>query len=39
MSKLRSAAQQGRSAFEYLYASIVANLSNQASPSLLPLPP
>ena len=36
---LATSAQQGRSAFEFLHHSIVAYLRNQASPSLLPLPP
>ncbi len=36
---LATCAQQGRSAFEHLYNSIVAYFRNQASPSLLPLPP
>jgi len=36
---LASCAQQRRSAFEFLYESIVTHLTNQASPSLLPLPP
>ena len=36
---LATCAQQRRSAFEFLYDSIVAHFSNQASPSLLPIPP
>jgi hypothetical protein len=32
-------AQQGRSAFEFLYHSIIAHFTNQPFPSLLPLPP
>ena len=36
---LASCAQQRRSAFEFLYESIVTHFTNQASPSLLPLPP
>lgn len=38
-SVLTTCAQQGRSAFEFLYDSIVAYLRNHASPSLLPGPP
>ena len=36
---LATCTQQGRSAFEFLYDSIVAHLTNHSSPSLLPLPP
>jgi len=36
---LATCAQQGRSAFDFLYHSIVAHFTNQASPSLLPIPP
>jgi len=36
---LATCAQQGRSAFEYLYQSIVAHLSGHAPPPLLPQPP
>ena len=36
---LATCAQQSRSAFEFIYDSILAYLRNQASPSLLPLPP
>lgn len=36
---LATCAQQGRSAFEFIYHSIVAYFTNQRSPSLLPLPP
>ena len=36
---LATCAQQGRSAFEFLYHSIVAYFTKQPSPSLLPLPP
>jgi hypothetical protein len=36
---LATCTQQGRSAFEFLYRSIVAHFRNQPSPSLLPLPP
>ena len=35
---LATCAQQGRSAFDSLYESIVAYFRNQASPCLLPLP-
>ena len=36
---LATCAQQSRSAFEFLYDSIVAHLTKHSSPSLLPLPP
>ncbi|MGH7490057.1 MAG: IS66-like element ISCku6 family transposase, partial [bacterium] len=36
---LATCAQQGRSAFDFLYHSIVAHFTSQASPSLLPIPP
>ncbi len=36
---LATCAQQGRSAFDFLYQSIVAHFKSQASPSLLPNPP
>ena len=36
---LATCAQQGRSAFEFLYRSIVADFNDQPFPSLLPLPP
>jgi transposase len=36
---LATCAQQSRSAFDFLYRSIVAYLNGQPSPSLLPLPP
>jgi len=36
---LATCAQQGRSAFEFLYHSIVAYFTDQPFPSLLPLPP
>jgi transposase len=36
---LATCAQQGRSAFDFLYDSIVAYLAKQSSPSLLPQPP
>jgi len=36
---LATCAQQGRSAFEFLYRSIVAYFNDQPFPSLLPLPP
>ena len=36
---LATCAQQSRSAFDFLYCSIVAYFSNQPLPSLLPLPP
>jgi transposase len=36
---LATCAQQSRSAFEFLYDSIVAHLTKHFSPSLLPLPP
>jgi transposase len=36
---LATCAQQSRSAFEFIYDSIHAYFRNQASPSLLPLPP
>ena len=36
---LATCAQQSRSAFEFVYDSIVAYFTNQASPSLLPLLP
>ena len=36
---LATCAQQRRSAFEFLYDSIVANLRNQVTPLLLPAPP
>jgi transposase len=36
---LATCAQQGRSAFEFIYDSIVAYFTNQSFPSLLPLPP
>ena len=36
---LATCAQQGRSAFEFIYHSIVAYFTNQSFPSLLPLPP
>ena len=36
---LATCAQQRRSAFEFLYDSIVAHLKTQVPPSLLPLPP
>jgi len=36
---LATCAQQGRSAFEFIHASIVAHFTDQPSPSLLPLPP
>ena len=36
---LATCAQQGRSAFDFLYRSIVAHFTNQAAPSLLPIPP
>jgi len=36
---LATCAQQGRSAFEFLYHSITSYFNNQAPPSLLPLPP
>jgi transposase len=36
---LATCAQQGRSAFEFLYSSIVAYFTDQPFPSLLPLPP
>jgi hypothetical protein len=32
-------AQQGRSAVEFIHHSIIAHLTNQPYPSLLPLPP
>jgi transposase len=36
---LATCAQQGRSAFEFVHQSILAHLTNQTAPSLLPLPP
>jgi len=36
---LATCAQQGRSAFEFLYHSIIAYFTDQLPPSLLPLPP
>ena len=36
---LATCAQQGRSAFEFIYHSIIAHLTDQPFPSLLPLPP
>jgi len=36
---LTTCAQQGRSAFDFLFRSIVAHFTKQASPSLLPQPP
>ena len=36
---LATCAQQHRSAFEFLYHSIIAHFTGQPSPSLLPLPP
>lgn len=36
---LATCAQQGRSAFEFIYHSIVAYFTDQSFPSLLPLPP
>lgn len=36
---LATCAQQGRSAFEFIYRSIVAYFTDQPFPSLLPLPP
>lgn len=36
---LATCAQQGRSAFEFLYHSIIAYFTDQPFPSLLPLPP
>jgi len=36
---LATCAQQGRSAFDFLYDSILAHVKNQALPALLPLPP
>jgi len=36
---LATSAQQGRSALEFLYSSIVAYFTDQPFPSLLPLPP
>ncbi len=36
---LATCAEQGRSAFDFLYRSIVAHFTNQAAPSLLPIPP
>jgi transposase len=36
---LATCVQQGRSAFEFLYNSIVAHFTKQTPPSLLPLPP
>ena len=36
---LATCAQQGRSAFQFLYPSIIAHLTNQPIPPLLPLPP
>jgi transposase len=36
---MATCAQQSRSAFEFVYDSIVAHFTNQASPSLLPHPP
>jgi transposase len=36
---LATCAQQGRSAFDFLYHSIVAHFTSQPSPSLLPIPP
>jgi transposase len=36
---LATCAQQGRSAFEFLYHSIIAHFTDQPFPSLLPLPP
>ena len=36
---LATCAQQGRSAFEFIHSSIVAHFTDQAFPSLLPLPP
>jgi len=38
-SVLATCAQQGRSAFEFIYRSILASFADQPSPSLLPLPP
>jgi len=36
---LATCAQQGRSAFKFLYHSIIAYFTDQPFPSLLPLPP
>jgi hypothetical protein len=36
---LATCAQQGRSAFDFLHDSIVAHFNNQASPSLILIPP
>lgn len=36
---LATCAQQGRSAFDFLYDSIFAHLAKQPTPSLLPQPP
>ncbi|HUT93155.1 MAG TPA: IS66 family transposase, partial [Thermoguttaceae bacterium] len=36
---LATCVQQGRSAFHFLYQSIVAHYSGHASPSLLAIPP
>lgn len=36
---LATCVQQGRSAFQFLYPSLLAHFKNQPSPSLLPLPP
>jgi transposase len=36
---LATCAQQGRSTFDFLHASILAHFKNQAPPSLLPVPP
>jgi len=36
---LATCAQQGRSAFEFIYRSIVARFNDQRFPSLLPIPP
>jgi len=36
---LATCAQQGHSAFDFLYHSIVAHFTSQPSPSLLPIPP
>jgi transposase len=36
---LATCAQQGRSAFQFIYQSIIAHFTDQALPSLLPLPP
>ena len=36
---LATCVQQGRSAFEFIYNSVIAHFTNQSFPSLLPLPP